>query len=144
MFRVLGFRVQGPRSAWNERGAWSEKFQIYDDTHTPMFPITLWNNTQAKTLLHPATLKKCQKKENAKNIMKNKKKEKWWKMKKTKKILQAQEKRGGKKRKECLKGYSPRQAQKFIFYRRTVKKHQTQKKSDFEHPKKTKETKNKK
>ena len=26
-----GFRVKGQRSALSERGAWSEKFQVYDD-----------------------------------------------------------------------------------------------------------------
>ena len=66
-------------------------------------------------------------------MMKNEKNEK--------NFLHAQEKRGGKKRKECLKGYSPRQAQNFISLQKNRQKNQTQKKSDFEHPKKNKRNK---
>ena len=70
------------------------------------------------------------KNENIKSKQKDKKREK---------------KKVGKKVKEGPKGNTPRRAQKLIFHMRTVKRNrneiEAQKKSDFEHPTKTKKMK---
>ena len=65
---------------------------------------------------------------------------------KSKKNTKNGKKRVGKKGKEGPKGYTPRWAQKFFFLlQRTVKRNrneiEAQKKSDFEHPTKTKKMK---
>ena len=63
-------------------------------SHPPMFPITLWNNAWAKTLLHAATLKNV-KKENAKE--QNEKIQKKWKNEKWIKMMKNEEQKEGPK-----------------------------------------------
>ena len=67
------------------------------------------------------------------------------KIKSKKKDKKREKKKVGKKGKEGPKGYHPRWAQKLIFHIRTVKRNrneiEAQKKSDFEHPTKTKKMK---
>ena len=67
------------------------------------------------------------------------------KNRKQEKDKKREKKKVGKKGKEGPKGYHPKWAQKLIFHIRTVKRNrneiETQKKSDFEHPTKTKKMK---
>ena len=83
----------------------------------------------------------------SKNEGMNKKKRKNEKIKskKKEKKKKREKKKVGKKGKEVPKGYRPRWAQKLIFHTRTVKRNrneiEAQKKSDFEHPTKTKKMK---